>query len=246
MKIGPELIELARLRGFKVQNLELQGCPDIIVFQRKASSGTAPKVYLSSGIHGDEPAGPLAVLELLEEDALSGDLDWTLFPLLNPWGVENGKRENQHGIDLNRDYNVRQSREIRAHVNWLEQYPTPYDLYLSLHEDWETTGFYLYEINTSKHPSLALPLLQVAETILPLEKGPEVDGHKLNRPGLIAHRDEPDEPDGWPEAIYICKRTPLRSYTFETPSSAPLDLRVAIHKACTLRSQQILFHENSK
>src|SRR6185436_4192566 len=29
---------------------------------------SAPRVYLSSGIHGDEPAGPLAMLRLLQEN----------------------------------------------------------------------------------------------------------------------------------------------------------------------------------
>lgn len=244
MIIGPELAELAQQRGFHTGNLGEHGCPLISVFRREAISRDAPRVYLSAGIHGDEPAGPLAVLELLKEDALSRELEWTLFPILNPWGITHGKRENADGIDLNRDYRARRSNEIQAHARWLEQHPVPYDLYLSLHEDWETRGFYLYEINTSTQPSFAQPLLQTAKAIHPLETGPIVDGHLLNEPGLIAHRDEPDEPEGWPEAIFMCKRNRLRSYTFETPSSFPIEKRIAIHKACVLKSQQIILGEH--
>src|SRR4029434_4839443 len=35
----------------------------------RRSSACAPRIYLSSGIHGDEPAGPLAMSRLLDLDA---------------------------------------------------------------------------------------------------------------------------------------------------------------------------------
>jgi hypothetical protein len=40
---------------------------DFIAYRRPAESARN-RVYLSSGMHGDEPAGPLAVLQLLQED----------------------------------------------------------------------------------------------------------------------------------------------------------------------------------
>lgn len=71
-------------------------------------------------IHGDEPAGPLALLELFGESLLPRENDYWICPLLNPTGVVCGKRENHQGIDLNRDYSEARSEEIRAHVSWDE------------------------------------------------------------------------------------------------------------------------------
>ena len=66
-------------------------------------SGDGPRVYLSAGIHGDEPAGPLALLELLKNDFFNSECHWLLCPTLNPTGLSASTRENSSGVDLNRD-----------------------------------------------------------------------------------------------------------------------------------------------
>ncbi len=112
-------------------------------------------------MHGDEPAGPLAVLRLLQEDDWPGDAAIWLCPCLNPTGFPLNRRENASGIDLNRDYRHLQSAEVRAHVAWLERQPR-FDLALCLHEDWESNGFYLYELNPENRPSFAEKILEAA------------------------------------------------------------------------------------
>ncbi len=45
-----------------------------------------PWLYLSAGIHGDEPAGPLAVLEFLQEKLLPAHAGAVVFPCSTPKG----------------------------------------------------------------------------------------------------------------------------------------------------------------
>ena len=200
----------------------------------KIKSG-APRIYLSSGVHGDEPSGPLALMELLGEGLLSNEVSWMLCPLLNPSGMEAGTRENSSGVDLNRDYLRRASAEVRGHVDWLERQPVP-DVFLSLHEDWESTGFYLYEIQKSVCASVAHAILEAASLEIGPEPSPLIDDHNVREPGWIFHEPRADIPADWPEAIYMADRGTQVSYTMETPSSLELSRRVACHKLAVCKA----------
>ncbi|MCC5807525.1 MAG: M14 family metallocarboxypeptidase [Opitutales bacterium] len=220
------------------------GLPQVLLRRGHGESGEGPRVYVSAGIHGDEPAGSLAVLEGLRRGGFAAGVAWDIFPALNPGGLVRGTRENPGGIDLNRDYRALAAPETRCHVRWIECEASPYDLYISLHEDWEAQGFYLYEINTSGGPSMSAAILAAVAQVLPLEHGPEVDGHRLRGPGWIYHPPEPDEPEGWPEAIFHCKKRPLNSYTLETPSALPLEERVDAHLAAVRAAITVLCGES--
>jgi predicted deacylase len=192
---------------------------------------TGPCIYISSGIHGDEPAGPLALLELLRGGAFPPDRRWVLCPLLNPTGLAAGTRDNAAGIDLNRDYLQRRSREVAAHAAWLEQRGAP-DLFLSLHEDWETSGFYFYEINLgADDPNRARRIVAAVSAWLPPEPSAIIDDHAVREAGWIYHAAEADLPNHWPEAIFLAKLGCPLSFTFETPSRQPLAARMSAHLA---------------
>ena len=194
-------------------------------------SGNGPRVYLSAGIHGDEPAGPLALLDLLRDGFFTDEFHWLVCPALNPTGLALLTRENSCGVDLNRDYLLRHTSEVRAHAEWLDALRMP-DLFISLHEDWETTGFYFYEINLGREDlDRTRSILDSVAEWFPPEPGPVIDGHDVSGPGWIYHVAEPDLPDGWPEAIYLAKKGCPVSFTFETPSHALLEHRVAAHAA---------------
>ena len=193
--------------------------------------GRGPTIYLSAGIHGDEPAGPLALLRLMEEGFFRGECHWLICPALNPGGLAASTRENRAGADLNRDYLLRENPETAAHAAWLEAGSVP-DVFVSLHEDWESAGFYFYEINLGEeNPDRAEELLSAVSGQFAPEPGPEIDGHEVRGPGWIFHRAEADLPDSWPEAIFLAKRGCPLSFTFETPSSAPLERRIEAHIA---------------
>jgi hypothetical protein len=219
-----QLLDTASAQGLRC---DLYGSVDN--YPLPAISGGHPggkaNIYLSSGIHGDEPAGVLALQKLLAEGFFDGRAHWLICPLLNPTGLANGTRENYQGLDLNRDYKKFAAAETRGHRDWLAAQP-PSQLALSLHEDWETTGFYLYEINTSPRPCLGPKILEKTQLVMPTETNPVLDGHQVTAPGYILHRPEADEPTNWPEAIYHVKTHSLLSCTFETPSQLPLDQRI--------------------
>ncbi len=194
-------------------------------------SAAGRRVYLSAGIHGDEAAGPLALLELMQEGFFIPQIDWMICPALNPTGLAEGRRENTDGIDLNRDYLLRKTMEVAAHAAWLESMGSP-ALFLSLHEDWEASGFYFYEINLGvDEPCRAEELIAAVRPWFPPDPGHEIDGHSPRKPGWIFHAAEADLPDGWPEAIFLAKNGCPLSFTFETPSHAALAARVAAHKS---------------
>ncbi len=220
--------EAAVAAGFSPTHLAEVGDGHLTAWERP---GDGPRVYLSAGIHGDEPAGPLALLELLRDGFFSHPAHWLLCPALNPSGLAALTRENARGIDLNRDYWLRETPEVIAHTSWLDARPAP-DLFISLHEDWETTGFYFYEINLgTENFDRTRSILAAVEPWFHPEPGPTIDGHDISGPGWIYHIAEPDLPEGWPEAIYLAKMGCPISFTFETPSHAPLRQRVAAHTA---------------
>jgi hypothetical protein len=235
--------EAAEAAGFSAVVLAELDCGPIVAWERP---GVGPHVYVSAGIHGDEPAGPLAVLELLREGFFSGEVSWSICPFLNPSGFAVNQRENAHGVDLNRDYWLQSTTEVAAHALWLKEGRKP-DLFISLHEDWETTGFYFYEINSG--PDDPERMRQILEAVGPWfapEAGQEIDGHEIRDSGWIFHVAEPDLPEGWPEAIYLAKMGCPLSFTFETPSRAELSHRVAAQAAAVRAASRRLFDQIGK
>jgi protein MpaA len=228
MNFQSALNEAAPAAGFSPTCLAELDAGPLIAWERP---GPGPRVYLSAGIHGDEPAGPLALLNLLREGFFDSPVHWLLCPALNPSGLAALTRENAGGVDLNRDYWLRDTAEVVAHALWLDARTAP-ELFISLHEDWESAGFYFYEINLGDDdPQRAQRILDAVSAWFPPEPGPQIDGHESREPGWIYHAAEPDLPEGWPEAIYLAKMGCPISFTFETPSHAPLEQRVAAHTA---------------
>ena len=218
----------AAAAGFAATVLTDTTAGPLVVWER---AGAGPQIYLSSGIHGDEPAGPLALLNMMTDGFFTAGIQWTVCPALNPTGLAAGCRENADGLDLNRDYLLRHSREVAAHAAWLESKPPP-GLFISLHEDWETKDFYMYEINLgADKPARAGDIINAVRHWFPPESGPQIDGHLARGPGWIYHASDPDVPHGWPEAIFIAKLGCPLSFTMETPSHEVLASRVAAHCA---------------
>jgi hypothetical protein len=191
----------------------------------RAQQETAPRLYISSGIHGDEPAGPLAVRQLLEEDRWPATVELWLCPCLNPTGFLLNSRENQDGIDLNRQYLRPTSAETVAHMEWLARQPS-FDLCLCLHEDWESHGFYIYELNPDNRPSVAQAVIQKVEEVCPIDRSDVIEGRPAAGGIILPSTDPRSRPD-WPEAFYLLTHKTRFSCTLEAPSDFPLPVRVA-------------------
>lgn len=213
--------------GWEVQALPpVQGLPRPWFRRNAAAGGERPRLYLSAGIHGDEPAGTLAAARLLRQPELFSGVEVVLFPILNPAGLAAGTRTNQDGIDLNRDYREARTMEVATHRKALDGLGR-FDAYLLLHEDWESQGVYLYELRVAGGASQAGPLLECMGRHLPIEHATHIDGFLADR-GVIRRERLPERPD-WPEALYLARRLCGHGYTLETPSSAPLEARIAAH-----------------
>jgi hypothetical protein len=184
----------------------------------------AGRVYLSAGIHGDEPAGPLAMRQLLQADAWPERVECWLCPCLNPAGFARNARENAEGRDLNRDYRHRETGEVAAHVRWLERQPG-FDAAFCLHEDWEAQGFYLYELNPGQRPSPAARMIAAVAAVCPIDLSPVIEGRPAQG-GIIHPTLNPADRPLWPEAFWLLQNKTPQVWTLEAPSDFPLEVRV--------------------
>jgi hypothetical protein len=188
------------------------------------NSKPSTRTYISAGIHGDEPAGPLAALRLIQENHWPENAEIFLLPCLNPVGFILNSRANAENTDLNRDYRNSKTKEILAHIAWLERQP-PFDLYLCLHEDWESHGFYLYEQNPDSKPSLAEKIIEVVQKVCPVDLSESIEGRTAQN-GIVRPNIDPRSRPDWPEALYLISHKSRQGYTLEAPSDFPLATRV--------------------
>jgi len=188
------------------------------------NSQPSTRIYLSTGIHGDEPAGPLAGLSLLRENKWPANAELWFCPCLNPIGFVLNRRENPDGKDLNRDYRHLETAEVRAHITWLERQPQ-FDLYLCLHEDWESHGFYLYEQNPDGKSSVAESIVGAVQKVCPIDLSETIEDRPAKN-GIIRPNLDPRTRPQWAEAFYLIMNKARLGYTLEAPSDFPLSTRV--------------------
>jgi len=219
-----ELLACAAAHGWRIRGAD--GGDEPLCLERE---GAGPVFYLSSGIHGDEPSGPLAILALLARDSLWQGWRVVCFPELNPRGLRAGTRENPEGIDLNRDYAQPVTGEIRRHRRALAALG-PVRAAVCLHEDWEAAGVYLYYLHRDASVEPSRRVLAAMRRHLPVDLSPLIDGREADQ-GLIHRRPEDYAGQDWPEAIYLARHHTDICYTLETPSGQILEQRVAAHVA---------------
>ncbi len=103
--------------------------------------GSGPVMCIGAGIHGDELAGPLAVLKWLKEyDSLSVRV--LVLPILNPFGFDKNIRYNSRQQDINRKFCDPLVAEAKSIYELIKSYNVSF--FCSLHEWKGTDGFYMY------------------------------------------------------------------------------------------------------
>jgi len=224
-----DLPPAAQAAGFAIEKYGEAHSWPLLALRKNATKADAPLLYLSAGIHGDEPAGPLALLQLLREKYFSDSFNWIICPALNPGGLAAKTRHNPGDVDLNRDYRDPKTTEATQHVAFLNREFAGRRLALSilLHEDWESKGFYMYEVNRTGLPLLAPAVLAAVEPICGIDHSPVIEGADA-KGGLITRPiDSLRERPLWPEAIWLMLHHTDRSMTVEAPSAQALEKRVA-------------------
>ena len=129
---GGRLDVLGQVKGFPLYQVCLEG-------------RSAGQVLISTGIHGDEPAGVEAALSFLENKAVDWleNFSFVVFPCINPWGYVYNTRENCDQIDLNRACEDNKADEVRLVKTAVAGRRFLFNA--DLHEDWEAAGYYMYE-----------------------------------------------------------------------------------------------------
>jgi protein MpaA len=230
-----DLPPTAAAAGFAIEKFgEAAGWP-LLALRRAAAKADAPVIYLSAGIHGDEPAGPLALRRLLKEKFFATHCHWLICPALNPGGLAAKTRENPANVDLNRDYREPQSPEAKQHRAFLQREQVGanprFVLSILLHEDWETQGYYMYELNRTAQPLLGPKVLAAVEPICGVDHSPVIEGMEATH-GLITRPvTNFEERPLWPESLWLVLKHTDRSMTLEAPSAQDLERRVAAHCA---------------
>jgi murein peptide amidase A len=192
--------------------------------------GNPRRVLISAGIHGDEPGSVESLLSFLENNNYSPYINhWeiTLLPCINPYGYEFGTRENHQGKDLNRLF---KGDDPPTEVSFAQAiFNTPFELTIELHEDNETTGYYLYQKGIDvKDDELGYEILDAIKSIMPINLDDEIDGSSADR-GVIGKDIDISTMDWWPMALYGLSKGTKRCLTLETASHFAMTTRVNAH-----------------
>lgn len=145
------------------------------------------RLGLFAGLHGDEPAGCSALIELanacVANPALAAGYELHLYPVLNPTGYEADTRVNHAGKDLNREF-WRDSVESEVIAIEHELRAKPFAGIITLHADDTCEGVYGYTHGRVLNEALLAPALEAASRFLPIDTRAEIDGFPA-RAGLI-------------------------------------------------------------
>lgn len=114
------------------------------------------KILIIGGLHGDEPKGTYACLELIEtlskNSSLTEKYTFIVIPLCNPDGAQYYKRRNSNNIDLNRDFYAKSQPETSAIINLYNKHKPI--ILIDVHESQGSMPLIIYA-NNSKSTNLA-------------------------------------------------------------------------------------------
>lgn len=202
------------------------------------------RVYLSAGIHGDEPAGTEGLLRWAQKNSplfARRDLFFMILPCLNPWGLTNNSRLDSHGHDLNRLFLPGAPEPIPSIQKLVKG--LSFHLAVMLHEDYDARGLYLYEIETRNQPLWGEKLIRAAWPIIPPDDRSIIEGRSVNSRGVIRRKITSKIRRIGAEAIFLRKLHSKRAFTLETPSEDTLEARVQTHEVLLNKMLSLLLKE---
>ena len=220
------IVREAQALGWKLEELSF-GAGELLPALHWRPDQVERRFYFSTGMHGDEPAGPLAIQALISGNHFPSDAECWVLPCLNPSGFALNQRENRDGLDLNRDFLNPKTPEVKALTTWLRD-KGRFDCAVCLHEDWESQGFYIYAVNPRRLPCLSESIIEAVKPVFPIDPSSEIEGLPAVQ-GVITPPANPLGRDIWPETLYLTQHHTDLGYTFETSSDYPLDSRIHAH-----------------
>jgi len=215
------------------------------VFQRTQLVKPRIKIGIFAGLHGDEEAGILGLIDFvrhLDENPMLGrEYQLWIYPFCNPTGYVDGTRHSRSGRDLNREF-WKNSTEPEVGLIEQEIEHQKFDGIISLHADDTSHGVYGFVRGATLTKHLLEPALAAAEAALPINKESNIDGfHAVN--GIIhtAYDGILSAPPGAQPAPF--------EIILETPHLAPMDLQrqafvLALESILTTYREMISFAAN--
>jgi len=174
------------------------------------------RVALFALVHGDEPAGALALRLFLERlvarPELAAGFDLFFYPVCNPTGYEDGTRHNRSDRDLNREF-WRDSAEPEVRILEAELSQERFDGLVAVHADDTSDGVYGYAPGRRLNERLLTPALRASEAVLPLNRSWVIDGFPAAE-GVVAECfDGVLSPPPWqePRPFEVILETPARA-----------------------------------
>lgn len=214
--------KVARSARLTMETIAEDGGYPVVALTNRGRVDDRPGLYVSAGIHGDEPGAGMGLLQWAEEnpDFLRSH-PVAIVPCVNPWGLTNNSREDREGRDLNRSFDRGGGEVVCALLDFIAD--REFAVAVNLHEDYDANGVYIYEL-ARRGETLSDELLSRAEEYLPRHRG-QVEGRPAKKGILRRTRgleELADEIEGMPEAIYLYLHHARMALTFETPSEFSL------------------------
>ena len=204
---------------------------------------------LTSGTHGNEPAAPWALLNILESGLLNPAFSYRIWPCINPTGFANATRENADGDDINRSFSGGGTTpEAKAIIT--ANRDRRFIASLDLHEDSEANGFYCFEAARPNQPLLNTAVTRaLGESGFALQEFSQSFDLGYEKGLMPAARVEPGnvlldreselqyfQPRGLPFTAYMLKRAAKFGMTFETPGTRSWSERISMHRVAVQRA----------
>jgi len=158
-----------RILGF------LEDEPMWLIRSREVTEHTDPKMLIISGFHGEEVAGPWAILKWLKtcDTEVFKKIDLSFIPIINPVGFRKGTRYRVFGERNNQGFchpeganacKAGEKRSLEGDIifdNKDALLQLAKDGYLSLHEDALIREYYVYTFDKRRRGPMARGLLTV-------------------------------------------------------------------------------------
>jgi protein MpaA len=233
---------LRATHNVQIREVACVNAPRTLLFAQTGSE-RAHIVSLSAGMHGDEPAGPWALLSLVRDGLLDKRFAYRIWPCLNPSGFTAGTRQNAAGDDINRSFS-RGGTTPEARAIITANRDRKFALSIDLHEDFEAEGFYAYEtLAPSTMPYYArrianavgdagFPLQDLSDEAFDLGPPGARSAQTIERGCVIvdAKAESVFFTDGLPMSLFLARGAAARALTFETPRSRRWDERIEMHR----------------
>lgn len=229
--------------GFELVEVACPGT-DRVLLCAEVGAREAPRIHVTAGVHGDEPASPWSLLSLVESGLLDHRFSYRLWPCTNPSGYLAGTRSNAEGADINRSFSAAVATpESRAIMGRNEG--CRFTLSLDLHEDFEAEGFYCYEPIVDGEAPISRAILHDIESAgFPLQTldhlfdlGYPRDESQAGRfrilergRVLVKSAAETRLFPGLPLSLYLLRTATRRNVTMETPRRRAWEDRITMHR----------------